>query len=105
METTDITITPALSFLAILNLLGAAQGLLLGLALLGARSDNKTANGLIAGLTFTISIVVTGAVLLTPNCVFWYPHLSRFPHPFVFLAGPLLFLYIRNLISPQSKLE
>ena len=104
MDTTDITITPALSFLAILNLLGAAQGLLLGLALLGARSDNKTARRLLAALTFTISIVVGGAVLLTSNYVFHFPHLSRLHHPFVFLAGPLLFLYIQNLISPQSKL-
>lgn len=105
METTDITITPALSFLAILNLLGAAQGLLLSLALLGARSDNKTANRLLAALTLTISIVVSGAVLLTSNYVFRFPHLSRLHQPFVFLAGPLLFLYIRTLTSPARKLE
>ena len=65
MDTTDITISPALGFLAILNLLGAAQGLLLSLALLGADSPNKTANRLLAGLTLTISIVVSGAVLLS----------------------------------------
>lgn len=61
MDTTDITITPALSLLAILNLLGAAQGLLLSLALLGVKRENKTANRLLAALTFTISIGVSGA--------------------------------------------
>lgn len=65
MITTDIFINPSLSLLAIVNLLGAAQGVLLTLALLGARDDNKTANRLLAGLTLTISIVVSGTVLLT----------------------------------------
>jgi AraC-like DNA-binding protein len=105
MDTTDITISPALGFLAILNLLGAAQGLLLSLALLGAQSVNKTANRLLAGLTFTISIVVSGAVLLSSDYVFVFPHLSRLHHPFVFLAAPLLFLYITRLTSPEGKLQ
>ena len=100
---TDITISPALSFLAILNLLGAAQGLLLSLALLSARSENKAANRLLAALTFTISIGVSGAVLLTSDYVFYFPHLSRLHQPFSFLAPPLLFLYIRTLTSPNDE--
>jgi len=102
---TDINISPALSFLAILNLLGAAQGVLLSLALLGVRSDNKTSNRLLAALTFTISIGVSGAVLLTSDYVFYFPHLSRLHQPFSFLAPPLLFLYISTLTSPKGKLE
>ena len=105
MDYPYLALNPALSFLAILNLLGAAQGLLLGLALLGSRSDSKTANRLLAALTFTISIVVSGAVLLTSDYVFVFPHLSRLHQPFVFLAGPLLFLYIRTLTSPETKLQ
>ena len=104
METTNVTIEPALSFLAILNLLGAAQGLLLSLALLGVRGENKTADRLLAALTLTISIVVSGAVLLTSDYVFIFPHLSRLHHPFVFLAAPLLLLYIRTLTLPEGKL-
>ena len=105
METTTVTIGPELYLLGILNLLGAAQGVLLSLALLGAKSANKTANRLLAALTITISIVVSGAVLLTSNYVFVFPHLSRLHQPFVFLAGPLLFLYIRTLTSPERKLQ
>src|SRR2546425_3858887 len=90
---TDIFINPALSFLAILNLLGAGQGLLLTLALLTAKGDNKIANSLLAALTLTTSIIISGAVLITSNYVFVFPHLSRLHHPFVFLAGPLIFLY------------
>lgn len=105
MESVTINIEPALSFLGVLNLVGATQGLLLGLALLSTKGENKTANRLLAALTFTISIIVSGAVLLTSNYFFVYPHLSRIHHPFVFLAGPLLLLYIRELTSPGTRFE
>jgi len=103
MESTEVYIEPALNFLAILNLLGAAQGVLLTLALLSAKGDNKTANRILAALTLTSSIIIGGAVLLTTNYVFLFPHLSRLHHPFVFLAGPLLFLYIRTLTSSEKR--
>jgi AraC-like DNA-binding protein len=103
MQSTDITIGPNVGFLAVLNLLGAAQGVLLALALLTTKDDNKTANRLLAALTLTISIVVSGAVLLTSNYVFAFPHLSRIHQPFVFLAAPLLFLYIRELTAPEKR--
>ena len=105
MSTTDITITPSLGILGTLNLLGAAQGLLLGLALLSANAANKTANRILAALIFSISIIVSSAVLLTSYYVFYFPHLSRVHHPVVFLAGPLLFLYIEILTSQKKKLE
>jgi AraC-like DNA-binding protein len=104
MQTTDITIGPNIGFLAVLNLLGAAQGILLALALL-TTGGNKTANRLLAALTLTISIVVSGAVLLTSNYVFEFPHLSRLHQPFVFLAAPLLFLYLRELTAREQKFE
>lgn len=105
MTTTDITITPALGILGTLNLLGAGQGLLLGLALLSSTAANKTANRILAALIFSISIIVSGAVLLTSYYVFYFPHLSRVHHPVVFLAGPLLFLYIEFLTSQKTRLD
>ena len=64
---TTININPALSLLGIVNLVGAMQGLLLAAALLSSKGGNKTAYRLLAALTFTISIIVAGAVLLTSN--------------------------------------
>jgi AraC-like DNA-binding protein len=100
---TDITINAELSFLAILNLLGAAQGLLLTLVLLNSKDSHKTSNRLLAAVTLSISIIVGGAVLLTSNYVFVYPHLSRLHHPFVFAAAPLLYLYIRELTATEKQ--
>lgn len=96
---------PSLNILAVLNLLGAAQGLLLSLALLTSKEGNRTASRILAALTLMIAIVVSGAVLLTTNYVYVFPHLSRLHHPFVFLAGPLLFLYIRALTSSEKRFE
>jgi AraC-like DNA-binding protein len=105
MDSVTITISPALTFLGILNLIGAAQGLLLAAALLTSRAGSKTANRLLASLTLTISIIVTGAVLLSSQYVWVYPHLSRLHHPFVFLAGPLLFLYLRERTSTTRRFD
>ena len=105
MDSVTINLDLALGVLGILNLVGAAQGVLLALALLGSKGGDKTANRLLAALTFTISIIVTGSVLLTSNYVFVYPHLGRIHHPFVFLAGPLLFLYLRELTSKGRRFE
>jgi AraC-like DNA-binding protein len=103
MQTTDITIGPNVGFLAIMNLLGAAQGVLLALALLTTKSGRRAANLLLAALTLTISIAVSGAVLLTTNYVFAFPHLSRLHQPFVFLAAPLLYLYLRELTTREQR--
>ena len=105
MNSTTITIEPALGILGALNLLGAAQGLLLSFALLSSHAENKTANRILAALTFVISVVVAGAVLLTSKYVFLFPHLSRVHQPFVFLAGPLLLLYIGLLTTQKKNIE
>src|SRR5918998_690149 len=55
---------PSLNLLAILNLLGVAQGVLMTLALLGVKRGNRFANRILAAVTITISIIVGGAVLL-----------------------------------------
>ncbi len=95
---------PALNLLAVLNLLGVAQGFLMAVVLLNMKRGNRFANRILGAMVITIAIIVGGAVLLTTNYVFLFPYLSRLHHPFAFLAGPLLFLYIKALISGKQKL-
>ena len=78
---------------------------LLTVALLSNKGGNKIANRLLAALTFTISIVVGGAVLLSTKYVFLFPHLSRLHHPFAFLGAPLVFLYLRVLTRNEERFE
>lgn len=94
----------SLNLLAILNLLGSAQALLLALALLGNRQANGAARRLLAALVVVIAVVIFGAVMRTSHYEFVFPHLSRVHDPFVFLGGPLLFLYLRTLVRRERKL-
>lgn len=94
----------SLSLLAVLNLLGSAQALLLALALLGMRRDDGVANRLLAALVVTMAVVIFGAVMRTTHYEFVFPHLSRIHDPFVFLASPLLFLYLRALVRRERAL-
>jgi AraC-like DNA-binding protein len=95
----------SLSLLAILNLLGSAQALLLALALLSmGRAEGGAARRVLAALVISMAVVIFGGVMRTSHYEFVYPHLSRVHDPFVFLATPLLFLYLRTLIRRERKL-
>jgi AraC-like DNA-binding protein len=88
--------------LVVLCFLSAFQGFLLVVALLSIKRGNKTANRLLAAFVFVGSISIFGGVMLTTNYVFEFPHLSRIHHPLTFLAGPLLYLYLKTLISKKT---
>lgn len=88
---------------AVLCLLGVAQALLLALVLVTIQRGNRTANKILAALAVTISVLVSFTILSNARYFLIYPHLSRINHPVDLLGGPLLFLYIRALVS-KSKL-
>jgi AraC-like DNA-binding protein len=90
---------PYLNLLAVLNLLGAAQGFLLALALFASGRGPRAQGRLLAALIFAVSVFVCGAVLRTTGYVFYFPHLAWAHDPFPFACGPLLFLYLRGLTS------
>ena len=96
---------PSLDLIAILTLLGGAQGLLLGFALLGLKQNNRTAIRLLAAFTIISSISIGGSVLHSTKLILVYPHLSQIATPFHFLFGPILFLYIRVATSEGPGLR
>jgi AraC-like DNA-binding protein len=89
--------------LAVLNLLGAAQGVLLAAALLTIKRGNRTANRLLAAFIGVMAVLVSGALVFTTRYVLVYPHLSYLHHPFLYLVAPLLFLYVRTLTSGEDR--
>ena len=91
--------------LAILNLLGAVQGILLAIALILIKRGNRAANRLLAALVATTAFQILGAVLFTTKDIDDFPHLSRLHHPFLFLIPPLLYLYIRELTARRESLD
>ncbi|HEX8161095.1 MAG TPA: helix-turn-helix domain-containing protein [Pyrinomonadaceae bacterium] len=90
---------PSISVLAVLNLLGAAQGLFLSAALLGVKGGNKVANRILAALVAAMALSVAGGVVRTMHYDFVFPHLSNLHDPLPFLVVPLIFLYFKTLTS------
>ena len=88
----------------LISLLGGAQAILIALALITVRRGNRTANKILAALAVVIAIGVTASVLNHVHYFRVYPHLSRINHPFDFLGLPLLFLYVKALISKSKPL-
>jgi AraC-like DNA-binding protein len=94
----------SLSLLAVLNLLGSAQALLLALALVGIKRADGVAARVLAALVLAMAVIIFGAVMRTTHYEFVFPHVSRVHDPFVFLVGPLLFLYVRALVRRERAL-
>ena len=88
---------------AALDLLGVAQALLLASVLLSVKRGNRTANRLLAAFVIVIAIGVGGATLASDQFILLYPHLLKIQDPFYFLGAPLLFLYVRTLITRRAR--
>ena len=95
----------SLDLLATLTLLGAAQGILLSLSLLGLKQGNRLATRLLAALMATISISLTGSVLLSTKYILIHPYLTQVTSPFAFLGGPLLYLYVKASTARRIELR
>jgi AraC-like DNA-binding protein len=81
-----------LSWLQVINLLGAVQGLVLAVALVSKRS-NRTANRLLAATMVAFSIYLAAASFDPEELLQVFPHSFGAAHPLPFLFGPLIYLY------------
>jgi len=81
-----------LSWLQVINLLGAIQGLVLAGALVSKRS-NRTANRLLAATMVAFSIYLATDVYHATGFIEIFPHFFGAAHPMPFLFGPLVYLY------------
>ncbi len=95
----------SLNLLLILNLLGATQALLVACALLNTKRGNRTANRLLAAFAAAIAISIGGVSLGKSQYILMLPHLKLIHQPFYFLGAPLLFLYVRALVSRKPVFE
>jgi AraC-like DNA-binding protein len=96
---------PSFDLTASLTLLGAAQGILLALALLGLKQTNRTATRLLAAFMIVSAISIGSSFLHSTKYILLYPQLTQIASPFHFLFGPIIFLYIRVTASRESRLR
>ncbi len=84
-------------------LFGAAQGVLLSVALLIHKKGNRIANRLLAALVFAFSLRVLSNVAYWSRALYDVPHFTGVTYSFGFLFGPLLFLYAVFLLGKAKK--
>lgn len=89
---------------ALILVLGAVQGVFLALLLFGRR-DNKRANRLLGLLIISYTAFIVEQSLQGTQISRDLPHLIGLTSGFVFLIGPLHYIYARSLISPEKHLE
>lgn len=90
-----------MSFTTILYFLvvcGAIQGILILIALQRIKDRNHSANRVLFFLILSISVILISR-LSYGQLFFWQPKLAMIPDIIVFVFGPLVFLYVKALLT------
>src|SRR5687768_5810395 len=91
-------------FIEVLMLLGACQGLLLAVGLVGKRSRSQAADFLLAAVLLIVAYqLFVFAFMMSGNII---PHLlvlTETGFPISFLIGPLYYLYVRSLLEGRLR--
>ena len=89
-----------MTVLAFLCALGAVQAALFGTVLFFVK-NNRNANRLLGAFAWVAAIWVSVAVMRSSGVYQRFPHISFVADPFFFCVLPLLFLYVRAILSQQ----
>ena len=76
---------------------GAVQGFFLALVLTTAKNGKRKSNRILSALLIILSVSIIHLVFVAGTIGTPY----KIKEPFILLIGPLLLLYIRELISPR----
>lgn len=83
-------------------IIGAAQGLLLGLFLF-RKDENRVANRLLAVLMVTFAVDLLSGVAYLTGAVNYYPWTMGLSNTIPYLYGPFIYLYVRILRAGDDK--
>lgn len=86
-----------MSLFNIIIIIGLSQGLYLGFSLISIKSGNKKANRILSTLIFLISFHLVNTFLLNTDYYKHIPQLLIVGRPYVFLFGPIFYLYVKIL--------
>lgn len=91
------------NLLSTLTLLGAAQGFFLALALLNTKNGDLRAHRILAFLTFIFSMDLAEEFLYQVGFFESLPNLLHLLAPIDLLYGPLIYLYVLQLVDPENN--
>ncbi len=91
--------------ISLVILFGIGQGFFLGILLIVMRSPNHRANRVLGILFFCFSMSITHFFLLRTGLYDALPSLVHVSFPFLFLFGPLHYLYVRILTDRKAVIQ
>lgn len=83
---------------------GIFQGIFLAVILFGIPKGNSKANKILAFLLLAFSCNIAHSVLFADFFSSPLSHVLKINEPFQFVLGPLMYLYVRQLTFPESRL-
>lgn len=84
----------------IVFLFGAIQGLFVSIVLL-LKKDKHPSRKVLAVISFLFSLLLVEYVLYWTRYQFHFPYLQGWSHCFIFLFGPLFYLYFKSVFEKQ----
>jgi AraC-like DNA-binding protein len=94
---------PSLDWLAVINLLGVAQGLFLAMIFFTVKKGNRTANRFLGLVLLVLAFLVFEIFLGYTGYIQYLPILVNLEEPVVFLIGPLTYFYTLALLYPDFR--
>lgn len=94
---------PTLDWLAVINLLGVAQGLFLAVIFFTVKKGNRIANRFLGLALLVLAFIVLEIFLGYTGHIQYLPVLVNLEEPAAFLIGPLIFFYTLALLHPDFR--
>jgi AraC-like DNA-binding protein len=92
---------PGFNTWTIIFLFSAIQGLFISVVLI-SKKDKHPSRKILAALTILFSVILLDYVLYWTGYQFYYPYLVSTPVCFIFLFGPLFFLYFKSIFTRRA---
>ncbi|MBN1797654.1 MAG: helix-turn-helix domain-containing protein [Spirochaetales bacterium] len=89
--------------ISLINIIGLLYCFFLAFLFLLKKSGNRRANIKLALFIFNCIVCCSFVVFYNTNLYWYIPHLLYVYRPALFLIGPLVFFYIKSLISPSEE--
>ena len=93
------------NWVATILLLGGIQGIIFIIAINKLKHSNRSANQLLSVFIGLVAFTLIGKIMYHPTFLSRYPYLTVFSDIIIFLYGPFLYLYIKQLLQPKQVLR
>lgn len=101
----EVTMEFQIDWISLLYMVGISYGAFFAAVLLGIRKEKSGSNRLLAFFVLSYALFILPFFLTRTGALYVFPHLIGTSTPFFFTLGPLFFLYVLSLTTPEFQLR